>query len=187
MQRATQLNPRTRRVISAARRADQPECNLHFRPPNHFWPASQPASAQPLATIAGHCAFDVSVSAQLSQNSRRKNARKSSQLLVLSTCYVAKSPLPVQYCVFSSVPDDARHYTGRNPLSEGIFLATAENATGKLHPVVCCICRPVALPPPLNPKTQAPSPKSQALSGDKSPQSKTAVGPVCRMGLSGVR
>jgi hypothetical protein len=38
-----------------------------------------------------------------------------------------------------TLPNDARHYTGRNGLSEGIFLATADSATRKLRLVVCCI------------------------------------------------
>ncbi len=64
------IKPEDTALINAARHVDQPECNLHFRPPNRSWPASQPPSGKALATIAGHRAFDVSHCARLLQNSR---------------------------------------------------------------------------------------------------------------------
>ena len=54
-----------------------------------------------------------------------------------------QSPIARATLHLSPVANDARNYTGQNPLSKGIFLAAAQFATDKLHPVVCCITVPL--------------------------------------------
>jgi hypothetical protein len=84
-------------------------------------------------------------------NFRNIRAPKKRSEIVETPCFsasfFAKSPSPVQHGVFLSAAHDAHHYTGRNRLSEGIFLAAAEFATRKLRLWVRCI---VALERPRN-------------------------------------